>query len=309
MPKGLTAAPAPVSCASMKRDHRPGATIRQSRQRGLALVVVLWAAVLLAMLATAVSRVAREDVVLARNLVDTTRAELAADSGLHHALERMLSEDPEAYWDNPGIVDWAFGDSEIRISVTDEIARIDINAASEALIVNLFAAVGLDPGAADALVAAIIAHRREGAPDLPRGAGVPAPPGRGFSTVEELMNVPGMTRPLFDLVSGAITVYTGRHMPQRKNAKPLVIAALEGNVLEDSGSAATDPETPETLDTRPGGAVRRGRRRNHLVRFHSEARAIGGSVFAREAVILVQRRRIGATYQIWLWRRGERRLF
>lgn len=284
----------------------------RSRQRGLALVVVLWATVILAMLATAISHVAREDVILARNLVDATQAELAADSGLHHALERILSHGPEIFWEGEEVQNWEFADGEIRVSVTDESGRIDINAAPASLMANLFKAVGVAPGDAEALAAEVVARREGSAQDLASGAETTQPHGRGFITTEELMGIPGMTRSLFDRISEVITVYTGRQKPRRRYAPPLVIAALEGNLLDERDRAEPGVDAPESQIEQLGTRLETNqpkRRRSSLIRFHSEARAAGGSVFAREAVILVRRRRTGATYQIWLWQRGQRRFF
>ncbi len=74
-----------------------------ARQRGLALIVVLWAAVLLALIAGGVARLSRADLNLARNLVEATKAELAADSALWTAVHAIVSGGPDA-WPPDGTV-------------------------------------------------------------------------------------------------------------------------------------------------------------------------------------------------------------
>ena len=68
-----------------------------ARQRGLALIVVLWAAILLALLAGGVARLSRSDLNLARNLVESTKAELAADSALWTAVHMIVNGGPDAW--------------------------------------------------------------------------------------------------------------------------------------------------------------------------------------------------------------------
>ena len=243
------------------------------------------------MLATALAHRARDDIRLARNLLDATHAELAADSGLHHTLEQVLIDGPEAFVDGSAFHQWSFAGSEIRIAVTDELARIDINAAPGELLADLFVAAGVSGAKSQELAGAIVAYRGQGAPGSSPGAAAPPSAETGFSTIEELINVPGMTRPVFDRVSGAITIFTGRRTPQTMNASPLVLAALKGDVPSETEDAVAIPS-----GGRAGVA-------------HVEARSPGGSVFTREAVVLVQNRSVGASYDFWLWQRGRRQLF
>lgn len=301
--------PSPVSSCPMGRKHQPGTLGAQTRQRGFALVVVLWAGALLALLATAIAHRARDDVVLTRNLVDATDAELAADSGLQYALERVLIEGAQVYLDEPTVQSWEFNGAEIRISVTDELGRIDLNAATEQTLAKMFAAAGTDPEAAAFLAAAVVAHRGE---NLPGSFQTPGQGRAGFTTIEDLLNVEGMTRPLFDRLYGAVTVYTGRRTPLLDHASPLVAAAMGDDGPEqssDSDRASRLLEAAEGAATRPLEGVRRSRPGNSVLRFHVEARLHGGAVYAREAIIVVRHRITEASHDIWVWRRAQRRLF
>ena len=136
-----------------------------ARQRGLALVVVLWAAVLLALIAAGVARLSRADLNLARNLVEATKAELAADSALWTAVHAIVNGGPEAWLTDGTVYAWRFGEAEVRVRVTDELGRIDINAASPELLAALFVAAGPEPEEATALADPAVAVRRPGIAD------------------------------------------------------------------------------------------------------------------------------------------------
>ena len=125
-------------------------------QRGLALVMVLWTAVILALVAGSVTRLSRGDLQLVRNVTDATHAELAADAGLRRALYEIAAA-PGTWRTDGGIYGWRFGDAELRVEVSDELGRIDINQASEALLAGLFDAAGAaDP---ERIAAATTAYR------------------------------------------------------------------------------------------------------------------------------------------------------
>ena len=83
-----------------------------ARQRGLALIVVLWAAILLALLAGSVSRLSRSDLNLARNLVESTKAELAADSALWTTVGMIVNGGPKAWPPDGTVYAWRFGEAE-----------------------------------------------------------------------------------------------------------------------------------------------------------------------------------------------------
>ncbi len=286
-----------------------------ARQRGLALVVVLWAAVLLALIAGGVTRVSRADLNLARNLEESTRAELAADSALRTAIYMIVNGGPEAWNIDGTVYAWRFGDAEVRVRVTDELGRIDINAAPADLLSALFVAAGTVPGDATGLAEAVEEFRNQDVEDTdiadtgrpPRGAEA------RFALTDELQRVPGMSQVLYNRIAPAITVYTARASPKIEAASPLVLAAIEGREFvepEDVEDIAASDET-QALDDRPaalGEPAEPAKGFSGLLRVEAEGLSAGGSHFAREAVIVLSRRKALA-YRLRLWRRGARALF
>lgn len=287
-----------------------------ARHRGLALVVVLWAAVLLALIAGGVTRLSRADLNLARNLAEGAQAELAADSAVWTAIYRIVNQGPGSWPPDGTVYAWRFGDSEVRVRVTDELGRIDINAAPPDLLAALFVAAGTPPEDATELAAAVAEFReqRTANPDDPDPVRQLGPP---FALTEGLEQVPGMPRALHNRIAGSITVYTGEAQPRPSAALPLSLAAIEGRALTDTGDGSADDggiltaaEAAELGDspTVIGATEEPARAFSGLLHIEAEAVSAGGSHFAREAVVALERRRAFA-YRLRLWRRGTRVLF
>ena len=294
-----------------------------ARQRGLALIVVLWAAILLALIAGGVARLSRSDLNLARNLVESTKAELAADSALWTAVRTIVNGGPKAWPPDGTVYAWRFGGSEVRVRITDELGRIDINAAPPELLAALFEAAGTEPEEAISLAEAVVEFRDRGIEDpgsLSTGR-VFGNAVTAFALTDALAQVPGMPPELQNRIAEAITVYTGQARPRRGVTSPLVLAATEGVVLDEpvdeppdepagrAGLTAT-VEVP-TLGGSPivlDEAAEPSRGFSGLLHIEAEALSDGGSYFAREAVIALNRRD-ALSYRLRLWRRGTRVLF
>ncbi|MHA1528655.1 MAG: general secretion pathway protein GspK, partial [Alphaproteobacteria bacterium] len=267
-----------------------------ARQRGLALIVVLWAAILLALLAGGVARLSRSDLNLARNLVEATRAELAADSALWTAVHAIVSGGPEPWRTDGTVYAWRFGEAEVRVRVTDELGRIDINAASPELLAALFEAAGTEPEEATGLADAVAEFRDRdvGDPDSLSTGRVLGNPGTAFALTDGLAQVPGMPPDLQNRIAEAITVYTGQARPRRGVTSPLVLAATEGGALAepvdepvDEPAAGAGPTAAVVRPTLGGSPVVLGepsepaRGFSGLIHIEAEALSDGGSHFAR----------------------------
>lgn len=285
-----------------------------TRQRGLALVVVLWAAILLALIAGAVTRLSRADLNLARNLAEGAQAELAADSALRTAIYRIVNDGPQAWPPDGKVYAWRFGDAEVRVRVTDELGRIDINAAPAGLLAALFEAAGAEAENAASLAGAVVEYRERiieasgrSRAELRRQPVVP------FALTDGLMQVPGMTAELQRRVAGAITVYTGDAAPKSQSMPPLALAATEGRVPDQTEAPSADTEGNETpvLGDSPnllGEPAEPAQVISGLLHIEAEAVSAGGAHFAREAVVALEHSR-DPSYSLRLWRRGVRELF
>jgi len=219
-------------------------TCPRLREGGFALLIVLWAVVLLTLLVTQLTAAGRTGVQVAANLRGAAAAEAAADGAVHAAAFHLL--DPASRWIPDGTehaLSVAGGQAVVRID--DEAGKVNPNTASPELLQALLRRLGADSRTADGVAAAIVDWRFPGAQGQPGGAKVAeyraagrdyGPPGKPFRSIAELGAVLGMTPDLLTRLSPNVTVLTDLD-PDPAAAPPLVRQAME--------------------DLRPAGAVRR----------------------------------------------------
>lgn len=207
------------------------------RQRGVALVLVMWLVALLIALVGAYAMTARIEHMQGRTLARGIVAEQAARAGLEYAMTRLTDPDPALQWSPDGrAYPWAFGDAVVEVRVVDESGKVDLNAAEPPLLAALFQAAGSEPDTAAAVAAAIIDWRDSDTLTQPGGgaedaqyaaAGRPygakdAP----FETVGEVEQVLGMTPALYARVEEYLTVFSGQAQPDERFAAGMVLQAL-----------------------------------------------------------------------------------
>ena len=271
------------------------------RQRGIALVLVLWVMALLAVMMVGFASDARTELKLARNQADAARARAIADTGVSIALLNVLDNTEETTWRLDGETHrLVYGDGTISVSVQDEGGKIDINLAPPALLVGLFRTLGI--AEAEALAGAIFDWRRQHGGEASEGARSRNGP---FLALEQLRAVPGMTPAAYERAAPFLTVYTGRDRIDPLTAPGEVLRSLPGArpAEVDAFLAAR-----ERLGPVPGGLPALngiGDLIAHaglqVVTITSEGRAAGGARFIRQAVVTANARG-GAPYQILAWR-------
>jgi general secretion pathway protein K len=190
-----------------------------ARQRGIALIMVLWLTVMLAVVGGAFAFSMRSEVLAARNAVSIAQVRAAADGAIDRTVLELLRPRTKESWKADGQHHrWKDGDMLLVASAVDEGARIDLNTAAEPLLKNVFVVLGeIDDAAASALVDAIVDWRD--ADDLRRPSGAEAPDyraansnytptNRDFETIGELSRVLGVTPALYAKVAGVLTVHS-----------------------------------------------------------------------------------------------------
>ena len=303
-------------------------------RRGIALVIVLWGLVLLAVIAAAFTTETRTEVTLARNHLENAKAKALADAGVHAAMLGLHRREVEKRWRADGTVySMASGEGEVSIVINDEAGKIDLNAAPDELIQGLLVAVGLEEGEAQALTAAIADFRDGddethlgGAEDAEyRAAGLAwGPKNKPFEAVEELHQVLGMTRQVYALALPGLTVHSRSKGVDVTVAPAIVLLALPG-VDAEAVEAFTEQRQARTGAGEPGAGQMAGaelggarvttlpglgrqyasRSRGRVFTVRAEARVRSGAVFVREAVISMTRN-IEKPFNIHAWRRGRR---
>jgi general secretion pathway protein K len=304
------------------------------RERGLALIAVLWGLVLLAAIAASVTVASRTETRLARNLVANAEAQALAEAGVNRAVLGLATADPERQLRVDGTsYRLVFGGGEVFLTIRDEGGKIDLNRAPDSVLRGLFATVGVGPDESAALVDAIVdyrdandARRLNGAEDsdyrrTDRSYGAKDQP---FEAVDELLHVLGMTPELYEQVAPALTVHSRRRRVDPATAPALVLRALPGldpaelderlavreeaeaieddpvELQEDEGAGPVEGVITDVSGTQSRSA-RRGRSR--VVTVRAEARTTAGVNFIREAVVRLGRSRRGAL-RVVAWGQG-----
>ena len=208
-----------------------------ARQRGAALVIVMWLVALLTALVGAYAATSRIEYMQGRGLHGAVIAESAARAGLEYALVRLQAQQPEFAWVPDGRPHrWTFAGAQVEVRIVDESGKVDLNAADAGLLASLFRVVGAEDGVADAVAAAVVDWRDNdgltqamGGAEDPQYASAGLPYGAKdapFESVAEVEQVLGMERRLFEAVARHLTVFSGLPQPDQRFAGGEVLEAL-----------------------------------------------------------------------------------
>lgn len=303
-----------------------GPADRNRHRRGVALVVVLWGLVLIAIIASGVALGARTDAQMAFNVAESAKARALAEAGIQRGVLEVVRRDESVWLADGTVYPVSAPGGEIAVSLQDELGRIDLNTAPDELMSGLFASVGQDDDAARALADAVADWRDED--DLVRLNGAEArdyraaglahePKNAPFEAIEELRLVLGMSEALYRLVAGLVTVHSRRPWVNLATAPIGVLMALPGldgaaresilesrepiGVRENADEPAPRPMPPAVAPTRFGRVIPTG----GVVSIRSVARTEAGGVFVREAIVRATGRS-ETPYEYLGWKQGRR---
>ena len=271
------------------------------RERGVALVLVMWVAVLITVIASAFIVERRTEAMVIGNSVSMARAEALADAGIQRAVFEIYRNDnsPEAWKRDGSRYTMQMDGVPVSVEIRDESAKIDINTAQDQLIRGLLLVSGLPDDEANRVLDAMLdwrdpddLKRANGAeePDY-KAAGLPYKPANGpFQAIEELQLVLGMRPELYRRIAPYITVYSRSPSVNPQLATREVLLAIPGatpEIVDDyvaRREAARAAGQPPPVFPRP--AIVTGF--TMVASIRSEARLDDGTVFAREAVAILR---------------------
>jgi len=188
-------------------------------ERGTALLLVLWATILLAALLAGVAAASRSHSQAALYGAEHARAELAAEAGLAQAVAGLRASDQQYQWVPDGRpYTFAFDGAKVTVRVVDVSGMADLNAAPAGLLRGIFQAAGVDAMRAGQLADAVVSSR----------GGASGRAGQPFRAIDQLARLPGMDLALFGKIENAVTVYSGRNFPDASYTGALVLASLRG---------------------------------------------------------------------------------
>jgi len=278
--------------------------------RGSALLAVLWLSAALAAIAFAMSVTVRGETERTATAVDDLRSYYLASGGVERAAMELLwsaayGMEKRLIPRGSAFIDYQFPSGVAHVEMIPETAKLDVNKASLADLVNLLMALGVDPGRAAEIAGAILDWRRPGAAGSPLDSYYLSlnpsfqPPHASFEEIEELLLVKGVTPDLFygtwapaantDPAAGrlvrhaglndCLTVYgTDDRRVDVNTAEPAVMAAVGVDaaaiqaILQHRLSNPNDEHMLEFAQSVGAGGGRLRSEGNAIVTFRSTAR-------------------------------------
>lgn len=226
----------PDSKAHQARTSRAFAAIDGSNSTGVALVAVLWIVASLSLLAMSLVSSSRGEVRTVQMARAFSEAAANGDAVIEIAAREIYgAAEPIVRFTRAS---YLFEGRELIVQVTPAAGFIDINAASEALLRDLFVfGAGLDEERAEVLVQRIIDWRDPDDAALPLGAEDDAyvaagvtfrTRGGAFEGPEDLLQVLGMSYEVYDKIQLLVTTSSGAAGVDPLAASPAVLRILAG---------------------------------------------------------------------------------
>lgn len=272
------------------------------REQGVALVLVMWVAILLTVIASSFIFEARTDMLVVRNSVSIARAEAAADAGVHRAVFELYRTDnaPDAWRRDGSAHQWSFDGVPVRVEIGDESGKIDINTSAEPLLRGLLLTAGVGEEEAAKLLDAIVdwrdadsLKRVNGAEEADyRAAGLAYRPANAqFQAIEELQLVLGMRPEIYRRIAPFITVFSRQAGISSQLASREVLLAVPGVTAQVADTYIAQREAARAAG-QPIPMLREAAgfpaNLTTVAAIRSEAHLDDGTVFAREATALLR---------------------
>ena len=205
------------------------------RQRGVALLLVLWVLAVLSTLLAALAATVQLQHRQARWQADYTQALFAAQAGLGLAVMALQARDPRARWVADGQPHAThFGATELAVSVRSERGKLDLNAAPVGDLRRLLLACGASP-AISQTVAQALQRQRNG--DTP------------LRTLEEFRELDGVSLALYRQVAPLLTVWSGQAQPDPALAPAALAKALGLPVAHPAAASLPQSGPIFTIDS------------------------------------------------------------
>jgi len=289
-----------------------------SRQRGVALVMVLWILLLVTISTGAYTLMARMDQLEAHTILSGTQARLAAEAGMNLALLSLRDPDETVRLVPDGRPnEFLYQGSVVEVRVTDERGKLDINAADEQTLSTLLTGHGLDLDAAQLLAAAIEDWRDSDEVERANGAeletyvaaGLGVGPGnRPFMMTEELLQVMGMPWELYKKMEPGLTVYSNAGQPDPAYAPVEALLAMPDMTEQDAVNFVADRHSEDLMGgagaVLPNGQVAMARGRGVTYSIVAKATLPNGIWDQVEATVRLGGGSDGLPYRVLRWREG-----
>lgn len=285
----------------------------ESDEDGLILVVVLWALIVLSVLAAGFAIATRTYTRAAFNIATSTRLAAAADAGINRAILQLI--DPVRRTERiDGLAfpySCRFNDEvTLAVRVTDESGKIDLNYGDERLLRKLITAAGMSNADAAATVDRIVDFRDSDDLRRPFGAEAPdyravglgyGPANRELLSIDELEQVSHLPTNLVAAIRPFVTVHSRLTGIDPDVADAGLLRALSGGKL---GLHASNSPRQVTLIWEALALPAELRMHTSRTAYSISAVAHGnsGGRIVRDVVVSL---RPDGTFATVVWQRGE----
>jgi general secretion pathway protein K len=208
------------------------------QQKGVALVLVLWVLSLLIVMAGSFALSMRRETSIVSTIKNNAQAMSVAESVISIAEMMLLNPDLNRAWRADGrVYELIALNAKVRIQLTSEGGKIDINKADQRLLQGLMAHAPIDEGQQNKIVGAILDWRDNddlvnlnGAEkDEYQEAGLNyLPANKPFQSIEELQLLLGMDKDVFLWIEPLVTVYSGQAQINLQMASKEVLQVIPG---------------------------------------------------------------------------------
>lgn len=174
----------------------------KSDEKGMALLIAVWAIILIGAIVTGMVVMSATDAAITANGIDAAQARHLANAGVQRAIMALV--DPVAR--QKLTLGQVFAvrlddDSSVLVEVRDSCGAIDLNWAPHDLLRAYAATVGMKPVAAHSFAAAIVA-RRQGVTERDADPLSTGP----WQSLDQLAGLPDMNRALLETLRPGLTI-------------------------------------------------------------------------------------------------------
>ena len=215
--------------------------------RGIALLLVLWALVLLGTLALGFSWSMRTEAMAARNGIDEMRAYFQSRTGVNRAVAMLASLSADNVL--AASIAGEDGDASYEVRIEAESGKVNVNLVGEEVLLEILKKGGLPEEEAEGVRDAILDWRDEDDVSRPRGAEAaeygrrtePITPRNGtIRGIGELMHVKGVTKEFHEaFLSRVFTVHGKSAQLNFLRAPEIVLRSLPGVSAEAADRIVT----------------------------------------------------------------------
>ncbi|MEQ9314560.1 MAG: type II secretion system protein GspK, partial [Henriciella sp.] len=263
------------------------------RERGAALILVVWAVGLMAVFAASAARDATLDNADARHYRGIVIAKALAEGGLRYGTKLWRDGDQRI---ETGTYLCSTETGLLRLDIAPTSIRIDLNRAQEELLENLFVALGADKSTAETAAAYIVDYRDPDSTPRPHGgeklayerAGYPSGPRNdAIAHVAELASIPGVPVWLYHAALPHITTHGGSGSADDDMLDPVVqtaYAALSIPVTERRPGVIQSGRINSRMHLRASSSGASANRQG-AIRVRAAARENGGGYYVLDTEI------------------------